>query len=181
MTNQAPTATISNSTATSEYKSAERRAKYFWVSLVVILLGIQLVIGGIAIHLATSDPTVSVIPDYHQTALNWDQRRQVQTAADRMGWTIDIDASDVADGQGRRAVAVMIKDQDGRSVTDLRLRATAYHHAAAGDTRSFIVDSVGDGNYLTLAPLGRSGIWNLEIKIDGADEPMTLQRTIEVL
>ncbi|QDT09554.1 FixH family protein [Planctomycetes bacterium K23_9] len=162
-------------------RSAERRAKYFWVSLVVTLLGIQLVIGFFSIHLATSDPTVSVIPEYHKTALNWDQQKYVSTAADRLGWEIDLVASDVADGQGRRAVEIAVRDENGKTIDNLSLHATAYHHAAATDIRKFSVDSVGNGNYMTLAPLGRSGIWNLEIDIAGADEPITLRRTIEVI
>jgi hypothetical protein len=32
-----------------------------------------------------------------------------------------------------------------------------------------------------LAPLGRSGIWNLRIEISGADEPIRLLKTIEVI
>ncbi len=165
----------------AEQKSVERRAKMFWVSLVVMLLGLQLVIGGFAVYLATSDPTVSVIPNYHQTALNWDQQKQTANAADRMGWTIELAASDVADAQGRRALEVAVKDENGNFVDDLDLRATAYHHAAANELRQFNVDSIGGGNYLVLAPLGRPGVWNVEIKIAGADQPITLQRTIEVI
>jgi hypothetical protein len=165
----------------AERVTAERRAKYFWVSLVVTLLTIQIVIGAVAIHLATGDPTVAMVPNYHQTALNWDQQKHVASAADRMGWTIDLKASDVADGQGRRAVEVAVLDQHGDEVDDLQLRATAYHHAAASDVCSFSVDSIGNGNYLALAPLGRSGIWNLRIEISGADEPIRLLKTIEVI
>lgn len=51
---------------------AERNSKRIWVSLVVLLLGLQIGIGAIAISLATSDPSVAVVPDYHEAALNWD-------------------------------------------------------------------------------------------------------------
>ncbi|MGB7344194.1 MAG: FixH family protein [Pirellulaceae bacterium] len=170
-----------NNLSPTQQRSAERRAKYFWVGLVVTLLGIQLVIGFAAYQLATNDPTVSVVPDYHQSALNWDQQRHVATAAERLGWTVDLVASDVADGKGCRAVEVAVHNQNGESIDDLQLRATAYHHAAASDPRQFTVDSVGNGNYMALAPMSRSGIWNLEIQISGADEPMKVLRTVEVI
>ena len=39
--------------STKNNLTAERRAKRNWVSLVLVLLGLQLVIGGFAIRLAT--------------------------------------------------------------------------------------------------------------------------------
>ena len=162
-------------------RSAERRAKYFWVSLVVLLLATQVVIGGFSLHLATTDPTVSVVPDYHQNALNWDQQQHIATAADRLGWTIDLKASDVADGQGQRAIEIAVQDRNGKNIDSLNLQAIAYHHAAASDLRRFSMNAVGDGNYLALAPMGRPGIWNLQVEISGADEPVRLLRTIEVI
>ncbi|QDT03836.1 FixH [Rubripirellula lacrimiformis] len=148
----------------------ERRAKRFWVSLVVGLLGLQLTIGGVAIYLATGDPTAAVIPNYHETALDWDTARRAGTAADRMGWEIQVSASDVVDDRGMRATDVLVQDQNGNPVDALAMTARVYHHARASDVVSFSLPSVGDGHYIALAPLSRPGLWQFEVSIDGADQ-----------
>ena len=72
---------------------SERRAKRFWISLVLMLFAIQFTIGSVAIHYATSNPSMVVIPDYHEAALNWDAHQHLHTAANRLGWKIGIDVS----------------------------------------------------------------------------------------
>lgn len=158
----------------------ERRAKRFWVSLVVTLLGLQLVIGGFAFRLATSDPSVAIVPDYHTTALNWDREQRINTAAHRNGWQIQTELSDIADGNGNRAITVTVTDDDRVAVDGLRVSGQAYHHARAGDMRDFLLAPIGDGKYRTLAPLDRDGLWQLEVSVEGADEPMRLKQTIEI-
>jgi hypothetical protein len=164
----------------TEQELAERSAKRFWVSLVVTLLGLQLVIGYVAIKLATGDPTVAVIPDYHDRALGWDVSHQASTAADRMGWTVDIVASDIVDDRGMRAATVTVWDETGTPVDDLQVVGMAYHHARAGDVQRFDLPSVGEGRYLTLAPLGRPGLWQIEVHINGAEQPMQKSAAIEI-
>jgi nitrogen fixation protein FixH len=159
---------------------AERRAKRFWVTLVVTLLGIQLTIGAVAIRLATGDPSVAIVPDYHTTALNWDREQRVNTAANRLGWKISVEASDLADASGNRAMIVTVIDDSSRAADGLQVRGKAYHHALASDVRNFQFESIGEGKYQTLAPIGRAGLWQLDVAVDGAEEPMRLTKTIEI-
>ncbi len=55
-----------------ELEQAERRARHFWVSLIVGLLGLQVAGGITAIFLSVGDPSMAIVPNYHQAALNWD-------------------------------------------------------------------------------------------------------------
>lgn len=158
----------------------ERRAKRFWVSLVVLLLGMQLVIGGFAIYLATGDPSVAVVPDYHTAALNWDAAKQADLAAARMGWTVDVTTSDVADDRGMRATEVVVVDEAGTPVDTLRINVRAYRHARARDVKTFELPSVGKGRYLALAPVRQPGIWQFDVTIEGAKVPMSKSAEIEI-
>ena len=88
---------------------AERSAKRMWISLVILLFAIQISIGGTAIYLATGDPSVAVVPDYHTVALNWDAHHRARTAPERLGWKMNITASDVADTRGMRALELRIE------------------------------------------------------------------------
>lgn len=159
---------------------AERSAKRFWVSLVVVLLGLQLVIGFVAIRLATGDPSAAVIPDYHNAALNWDDSRRASQAADRLGWSVEISASDIADASGMRATQVTVIDEAGQPVAGLEVTGRAYHHARAGQVETFRLDSIGQGRYMALAPLTRPGLWQIEVMFQNEDQPMKKSSAIEL-
>jgi hypothetical protein len=161
-------------------RSAEKRAKRFWIALVVCLFVIQSTIMGLVMHLAIGDPSAAVVPDYHNAALNWDQARRMNEAADRFGWQVTFNASDVADGRGMRAIELQILDQLGDAIDGLAIRGKLYHHARAGNVIGVDLKSIGQGNYLALAPAGQAGLWQLELTIDGADEPVTQSITFRV-
>ncbi|QEG39567.1 FixH family protein [Roseimaritima ulvae] len=155
---------------------AERKAKRFWVSLVVGLLSLQLVIGYVAVRLALGDPTVAIVPDYHQAALNWDKQQAALTAADRLGLVTDLEVSKVADSQGVRAILFSIKDDDGHSVSDLQVTATVYRHARAGQPQTVPLTDVGDGKFMATTSMAEAGLWQVDLEVQGAAEPIRVSR-----
>ncbi|MFN5946968.1 MAG: FixH family protein, partial [Pirellulaceae bacterium] len=71
-----------------EWERRERRARRFWVGMIlVLLLGSMSVWIGTAV-VAINDPSMSVLPDYHQQALRWDEVQQERAASDRLGWEV---------------------------------------------------------------------------------------------
>lgn len=164
-----------------EHIAAERKARRFWVSLIVTFLGLQVVIGFASLRLATGDSSVAIVPDYHTTALNWDAERRKNTAAKRLGLDIAIRASKVADERGNRAVEVQISGDPNQSVSDWALSATVYHHTNANVVQKVSFKSRGDGNYLALVPMAKPGIWQFDLKVDGAAEPIVLPITVDVI
>ncbi len=158
----------------------ERRAKRFWVSLVVLFLGLQLAIGGVAIYLLTGDRAVAVVPNYHQAALNWDKTKIARSAAERKHWKLELLASDVADQRGMRVVELLVFDSNQIGVDQLMISGHVYHHALASDVQPIEFRSVGEGRYLAMSSMGRAGLWQVELAIEGADEPITTSETIEI-
>ena len=159
---------------------AEKRAKRFWIALVLFLFVVQGTIMGSVIHLAIGDPSAAVVPDYHNAALNWDETRKALEAADRLGWKVSFMASDVADDRGMRAIEMTIIDEDKKGIDDLVVEGKLYHHARAADVVEISLKSVGEGKYLTLVPASREGLWQLELAIDGAAEPVSESITFMV-
>ena len=153
-------------------KMAEKRAKRFWIALVVFLFIIQSTIMGSVMHLAIGDPSSAVVPDYHNRALNWDALRHTQEAAGRLGWDLGFKASDVVDGRGMRAIELRVVDAQGKAVDGLSVSGTLYHHARAGDVLQVSLPSAGEGRYIALAPASRPGQWQLELSIVGGSEPV---------
>ena len=69
-----------------------------------------------------------------------------------------------------RAIQLNVVDREGQPIDDLTVSGKLYHHAMAGELIDVKMKSVGKGDYLSLAPAGRRGIWQLELSIDGADD-----------
>ncbi|TWU02451.1 FixH family protein [Stieleria varia] len=164
----------------SERDSDERSAKRFWISLVLVLFVIQSTVMGIAINLAISDPSAVVTPDYHAAALNWDETRRSRSAPQRMGWTVKLYVSDVADQRGQRAVEWTAADREGNPLDGLTIDARVYHHARAGDVQELQLKSAGDGRYIALADMPRNGLWQIDLSVAGAEEPVEQTETVEV-
>jgi nitrogen fixation protein FixH len=166
--------------STESIEMLEKRAKRFWIALVVLLFIVQSTIMGLVMHLAIGDPAAAVVPDYHRAALNWDQTRRELEAAGRLGWSIQFAASDIADDRGMRALQMQITDQAGDPIDSLEITGKLYHHADADRVEPVKLNSVGQGNYLSLAPAQRPGIWQLELKLEGGPEPMAHSLTFVV-
>lgn len=160
--------------------SAEKRAKRFWVSLVLVLMGIQVVIGGVALTLAIGNPSMAVVPDYHRTALNWDETRRALLASEDLGWNVSVSASDEVDGAGMRALVISITNSDSQSVVGLRVTGTAFHHAHADEVLPIQVGSPKGYQYFAMVPMREPGLWQVDLSIEGANTPVAESFEIEV-
>ncbi len=163
-----------------EFIQAERKAKRFWVSLVVAFLGAQVVIGMVSYHLATRDSSVAVVPNYHANALDWDSHHRQSTAADRLGIDIQVKVSEVADGNGLRAISIKVVDPQKQPVSGLDLTANLYHHSDANHVQAITFTRAGEGAYQSLPPMAKPGVWQIDLHVEGADEAMTKSVTLNV-
>lgn len=172
---------MKNRTDKSEFEiQAERKAKRFYIGLVLLLFAIQCTILGSAINLAIGDPALAVVPDYHHAALHWDESQAALRSAKKLGWRVDWNISDVADGQGLRAVQFEVRDAGGNGRSDLTVNAKVYHHGDANSVQRFQLDSIGDGCYQAMPPMARSGLWQIELDVENAGQPMTFKKTVEL-
>lgn len=160
--------------------SSERKAKRFYIGLVLLLFAIQCTILTTAITLAIGDPALAVVPDYHQAALAWDESRAATRSAGEMGWDLDVNVSDVADGKGMRVMQFHALDQDHQPLSELNVRAKIYRHARADEVERFELDSIGDGTYQSMPRMPDPGLWQIELDVRNAGRPMTLSKTVEL-
>lgn len=159
---------------------AERSAKRFYTGLVLLLFAIQCTILGTALTLAIGDPALAVVPDYHRAALDWDSSHAASHAAAKKGWDLQVEVSDVADGRGMRAVQLFAIDENGEPVSNLKVLAKVYHHAAADQVNRFELESVGGGRYMAMPAMGRAGLWQVEIELQNAGTPMTVTKIVDL-
>ncbi|WP_149495150.1 FixH family protein [Roseiconus lacunae] len=165
----------------ADMQSAEKRAKRFYISLVLFLFLIQSVIMGSVIHLAIGDPAFAVVPNYHKEALRWDESRKAALAADRLGWMIELKPSDIADQRGMRALELSIDDtREDATLDQLTITGKLYHHAHADEAVEVTFNYAERGRYIVLAPAAAAGLWQLELSIEGGPEPMTQSMTFQI-
>ena len=145
----------------------ERRARRFWVSLIVGLLGIQVLIGVGSIYLSIGDPTVAIIPNYHQAALDWDVKQRAQATLHQLGWQLHAAVGPLETESLKRMVAVNITDRQGQPIPNLNVDAVCFHHARGGELYSLQFTELTPGQYRSATTLTRPGLWQIEFRLEG--------------
>ncbi len=151
----------------AEMAQAERRARRFWGTLIVGLLGLQVFIGIGSIFLSIGDPTVAVVPNYHQKALDWDATHRARQLTKQLGWHIVPQVGVLSPENQKRLVRIGIRDRAGRVVPGLNLSAKVYHHARGANIHELRFTETEPGYYETATSLAAAGLWELQLQMEG--------------
>lgn len=162
-----------------DLKLQEQRARRFWVSVIVGFLGLQVVIGVFSVVLSLSDPTVAIIPNYHQSALDWDTTHRARTLTTQLGWQIDYNVVP-SEHTGARSLMVSILDRDGQPLPGLNVNAKLYRHARGSAVDLFKLNEIASGNYQADTKLTEKGLWQVELVIEGEHGIASLSHELEV-
>jgi nitrogen fixation protein FixH len=144
-----------------ELQRANRVAAFRWGSLVVAFLGGQVAIGIAALVLASSDPSVAVVPGYHQKAVLWDKSVELRENSREMGWSVQHHAKRLSNGH---RLTWTIRDKDGIELQNVRGSVLLYHHAHARDAKTVEIQNLRDG--IELRP---AGLWQVELTLTQGD------------
>lgn len=158
----------------------ERRAKRSWLLLVTLLLGLQLTIGGIAIALATSDPSAAVVPNYHRAALDWDEEQASRRLLGKLGWTLEVHVSETPNEDGDRWLRARLRNEMDEPVDGIRIRVSAFHLARGNDVLEVALQSIGQGRYQALVPIVNAGQWQLDFELGLDDQVARVKQNMEV-
>ncbi len=145
----------------------ERRARRVWVSIVVGLLGLQIAIGVSAIVLATSDSKSAIIPNYYQSAVNWDSTRRARQLMLDLRWKLERQVSPLDSSSKRREILVRVSDSQDRAVENLNVQARVFHHADGATIYQLRLLEVSPGLYSGQTALAKSGLWQIDLQIEG--------------
>lgn len=142
----------------------------FWPAAIIGLIGLNVVIVGVTLYFATTDPSVSVEPQYYQKALAWDDTARLRDASARLGWTAGV----TVDGD---RLAVRLHDAAGAPVTGAAVTVITFADIRAGDRQELKLNEGEAGVYGGAMRVSRAGLWQFRIEAQrGAD---TFVRTIE--
>jgi nitrogen fixation protein FixH len=170
--------------ATDLTGSSASRSAWLWGSVVVAFLILQLVIGGLAFNLATGDPSVAVMPDYHERALNWDEEMARRQRSDQLGWRATLTWGAVTaneTGGSGREVVVHVADTGGSAVTGGDASIQFFHHTRAGDVSTLTLQERASGEYVATLPMQKPGFWDIEFSLArGLGEAFWHQETLDI-
>ena len=146
---------------------AERRARRFWVSVIVGLLGFQ-VLGGIATaYLATRDSSVAIVPNYYQAGLDWDITKRNRDLFVTLGWKCDVQVQEADLEYNQRMVLIQVRNTSNQPVIDLRVNGQIYHHARGNEVHRLQFDQSHPGDYVAMIKMTQSGLWQVDLTLEG--------------
>ncbi len=165
----------------AELKWAERKAKWTWGGFIIFMLGLQVAGGVTAIVLASGDPSVAIVPNYHKAALNWDITHRQRQMVDSLGWKIEVglNAQPVA-SHNSLGIEANVTDPLGNPVEALRILAKVYHHARGTEVDTLSMSETQPGVYRSGTRFIRGGTYQVEMRIEGPHGIAAISRTIEV-
>jgi nitrogen fixation protein FixH len=158
----------------------ERRARFIWVGIVVLLLSLQLSGGIVTVYLAVSDPTVAVIPNYYQAGLDWDIKRRSLDQFVQLGWQYELIVDEVDPELPQRKLLIKLSKND-QPVGKQRVSARIYHHARGSEVHQLQFDESWPGEYVCQTKLVQSGLWHLEFIFEGAHGIAEARQEIRIL
>lgn len=135
-----------------------------WPILVIGLLIGHAALMLVAVLIATSDRSFTVLPNYYKQALAWDANQAIQRQSEKLGWTIDTQTAATADPLGQRQVRLTLRDAAGRLIPNGTLELSYYHRTSAGDVQRARLNSTGPGLFEQKLPLRKSGFWEFRIE-----------------
>ena len=154
-------------------RQRERRARRFWVGLILAFLVTQMTLVSIMAYVASSDRSFAIEPDYYQKGLHWDDTAAQLRKNAELGWSLRIELSEQANDRGERTLTCRLTNKVGQPLDGATVDLVAFAHAA-GNARSLTtLTPAGDGAYETDLNLARPGVWEFRAVVKRGPETFT--------
>lgn len=152
---------------TTDASVANRRAAIRWGALVVGMLSLQVILGVVAVVLATSDQSAAVIPDYYNKALAWDEQRAQREASRSLNWQLEFVETDY--GTMGSGLQINIRDADQQPIPIASGTVQLYRHARAAEVLVAPIAKAEDGIVEVAGCFPHHGLWQVEIDVHDRD------------
>lgn len=117
-----------------------------------------------AAYLAIKDPTMSVVPDYHEQALRWDDYAAKLESSAKLGWTLHVNQRSQSLSEAP-SLYMFVRDRDGQPVTGAAGSLRVYPHARGKLVQDLPLVETTDGTYEANPDIHRAGIWQIEVEL----------------
>ena len=139
-----------------------------WPAGIITVLAATMALNGWVIWRASSDPTVTLEPDYYRKAVEWDMTQARARRGQRLGWVLR--PALTAPAPGGAVLTVALTGPDGAAVAGARMRAVLRHVAYANDSLPVTLEADDAGHFRADVALRHPGLYDVELEaVRGTD------------
>jgi nitrogen fixation protein FixH len=145
-----------------------------------VILAATVMLNFYVMHLARSDASFAVEPDYYARAVHWDDELAQRSRNAALGWRLSPTLS--RDGSDGVHVRVRLSDAGGRPVVGASLEVEAFAIARSAQVQRMTLASAGDpaeGAYDGRLALSHPGQWELRVSVTRGEERFTAVHRVE--
>ncbi len=147
---------------------AERSARHLpWI--IAAGLTTVVVLNLFLVYIAVNNPATRIEGDTYEASLRWDEVVAEQEASRALGWRVDIVTCRQRglDEEGRCAIELEVFDRDGQPVDGLEGTLSLERADDTTLDRDGTFTRTGEGQYEAKVELGRAGLYQMEIRLEG--------------
>jgi len=133
----------------------ERRARWFWLSFILMFFAGQAVLWTYALNVVSNDPSHAIVEDYDSFATQWDESKADRAASDALGWHAEMSAD-------HERLVVKLTDTFGKPV-DAEVTAKIFHKARAAEVKEVLFTATEPGILVGKVDMERGGHWRVRL------------------
>lgn len=147
--------------------------QHIWPTIIITVLGGNLVLGVTLMRVAAADEHFAVEPDYYRRAVGWDTTQAQARASRALGWQVHPALGAVTGAP--IPLTLVLTDAAGRPLAGATLevegRAVAHATELVGGA---LAATATPGAYAAVLPIMRAGLWEFRVRARrGADRLVT--------
>ena len=150
----------------------ERRAKWFWVSFILMFFVGQAILWTYALDKVSNDPSHAIVEDYDSFATQWDESQAKKAASTALGWHARLSAD-------HERIVVKLTDRLGEPV-EAQVSAKIFHKARAAEVTEIQFTQTEPGILIGSADLQLSGHWRVSMTATRGPDVFTDTQDVEV-
>lgn len=146
--------------------------------LIAGALGLHVLVMIGMVHIATSNDSYAVEPDYYAKALAWDDRRAQERVNAELGWVLDFVVEPAPTGADP-ILRVAVTDGVGQPIPDADVVVEAFSNRRRDDVHTATLVPSGSG-YSASMPMRGSGRWEFRFTAVRGENLFTYRETRHV-
>jgi nitrogen fixation protein FixH len=143
------------------------------VIAIIAVAALGAVVGAIWVGVRYHENTV--VADPYEAGVHHDEARH---AAERLGWTLEVDEAHLRTGPGGLRLA--LRGRDGAPVDDAEVRVRLSRAGTSRLDRSAPARPEGEGRYVAAVELPEAGFWDLGVTVRRGADRLSFDRRIRV-
>lgn len=158
-----------------------------WPLMIIGLLALNMTIVVATIVCATSDHSFAVEPDYYKKAVEWDRTARERDHAAELGWDVGVSLKQPRAGSDRSVICVTISKPSDKGhhesptlLDGAQVQIEAFPQARSSQRLTGAAVGIGNGEYDFEAPISRTGLWEVRVRINRGPDALAVTRTLIV-